>query len=143
MKRYILLLAMAVIVIITVSACTCMRDAQHETQIREIKSPVKVHIITRGNNPSGKKPLVVPRWVILEYRENGQVEWDINDPDVNFTIRFDKDGCPFEKCEFNNKNNKTGLIVVDPGEIDRPYAYSLEVEGHDPIDPGIIIWKKN
>ena len=100
----------------------------------------KVFIHTKGKNPSGKKPDVIPRWEMLKYGSKEQIEWNIIPEDVNFTLKFDKNGCPFGNSEFDNVNNISGPPVVNPGGKDEVYHYSVEVEGHDLIDPGIIIW---
>ena len=145
MKRFILLLAMAVFTIIAISSCTAMRDLQYQIPSKDIESLIIVNILTEDLD--GNKPKVVPRWVMLRYGTNQQVRWII-DQDVKFTIKFNielneklnKNGSPFEEKEFHNERPKSGRAVVDPGEKDEAYWYSVEVDGFEPIDPGIIIW---
>jgi hypothetical protein len=144
MKRFILLLGMAVFTIIALSSCTCIRYAcmSYIQPDKDIKKPILVKIKTKDLD--GRKPKVVPRVVMLKYGTNQRVEWKI-DQDVRFTINFDieanKNGRPFETDGFNNQHNKSGRAVVDPGEKEKAYWYSVKVDGFDLIDPMIIIWK--
>lgn len=101
-----------------------------------------VRILTKGTDSSDRKPDVVPRCAELRYGANEQIEWVIVPSNVPFTVRFKKEtGSPFEQDEFNNTDNVSGPPVVEPGENDEYYPYSLEVEDHDPIDPAIIFWR--
>jgi hypothetical protein len=132
MKRYILFLGMAVFTIIALSSCTCIRYAcmSYMQPDKDIKKPILVKIKTKDLD--GRKPKVVPRVVMLKYGTNQQVEWKIK--------LHKKSGSPFERDEFNNKDNKSGRAVVDPGETEKAYWYSVKVDGFDLIDPIIIIW---
>lgn len=86
--------------------------------------------------------VVVPRCGELHRGTNEQIEWVICPPDLNFTVRFDKEtGSPFEEKEFTRSNNTSGPPIDKLGEKDTFYAYSLVVDGHEPIDPGVIIWE--
>ena len=142
MKRLILLLAMAVFAIIAASSCACINDIQHVASAKDTKRPVIVNILTKGLDAPGNKPEVIPRWVMLKYGTNQHVRWII-DADVGFTIEFKEKGHPFEKKVFTKKNNISGRAVADPGEKDKDkfYYYSVKVDGFEPIDPGVIIWK--
>ncbi|MBN1831762.1 MAG: hypothetical protein JW896_06575 [Deltaproteobacteria bacterium] len=140
MKRFMILLTIAVFTIIAISSCTCMRYAcmRYMQPTKDIKKPILVKIKTKDTD--GKKPKVVPGWVMLRYGTNQQVEWKI-DEDVEFTIKFNNTmGSPFEIDEFDNKHNKSGRVLVDPGEKDKAYWYSVVVDGFEAIDPGIIVW---
>jgi hypothetical protein len=145
MKRFILLLTMAVFTIITISSCTCIRYTcmKYSQPAKDIRKPIRVKIKTKDLD--GRKPKIVPMGVMLKHGTNQQVEWKI-DQDVRFTINFDieanKNSRPFETYEFNNQHNKSGRTVVDfdPGEKEKVYWYSVEVEGFEPVDPMIIIW---
>jgi hypothetical protein len=100
-----------------------------------------VRILTKGSNSSGKKPDVVPRCGELQFESNEQIEWVTVPPNVGFTVTFIKEtGSPFADEVFTSANNISGP-PKDPGEKDKFYAYSLEVDGHATIDPGVIIWK--
>ena len=96
-----------------------------------------VLILTKG---ASQKPDVKRRCEELKYKGNEQIEWVITPPDVPFTVKFKEEtGSPFEGKKFNNTNNISGPPIYDPGEKDRYYAYTLDVQGHI-IDPGVIIW---
>ena len=101
-----------------------------------------VRILTKGADSSDRKPDIVPRCAELHHGANEQIEWVIVPPDVSFTVRFKKEtGSPFEQDEFNKLDNASGPIVVEPGENDRYYPYSLEVKDHETIDPAILLWR--
>jgi hypothetical protein len=143
MKRFILLLAMAVFTIMAISSCTGDTFVQSAAFARDDKAPQykKVFIHTKGQDASRKKPDVYRRCEELKYGGNEQIEWIIVPNNVKFTIRFNKNDSPFESDVFDNEHNISGPPVVDPGENDDFYAYSLEVIGHQPVDPGVIIWR--
>ena len=133
MKRYILLLTMAVFTIIVISSCTCMNDLRPESRDK------RVLIITRYLDDD-EKPKVEPEVVRLKYKKGQQVIWTIDDPERKFTIKFDKiGGSPFDGDEFNNAKNKSGKVKVDPDQNVVFYYYSVKVKGFKPIDPEIII----
>ena len=85
--------------------------------------------------------VVLPRCGELRWGTNEQIEWVICPSDLDFTVRFDKEtGSPFAEKEFTRSNNISGPPLDKPGERDKYYAYSLEVDGQK-IDPGVIIWE--
>jgi hypothetical protein len=97
---------------------------------------IKIHV-------ADGKILVTPRCQDLNRGKKEQATWEITPPDLKFKVSFNKpQGSPFGPREFDNKNNVSGEIVIAPGEDgqDQFFPYSVEVEGYDPIDPGIIIW---
>lgn len=132
MERFILLLAMVIFTIMTISSCSGMKDEKPVTKDKKVK--------IRTKNLHGKKPRVEPPWVTVRYGTDEQVIWDIDDTDLAFTIKFKKDESPFEKKVFGNNENKSGRSKVDPGEVEKFYYYSVEVDGFEPIDPGVIVW---
>jgi hypothetical protein len=134
---------MAVFTIMALSSCTCLRYlcTSYSQPDENLRKPILVKIKTKDLD--GKKPKIVPRVVMLKYGTNQEVEWKI-DRDVRFTINFDidanKNGLPFRTDQFNDKENKSGRAIADPGDKEKAYWYSLDVEGFEPIDPIIIIW---
>jgi len=98
----------------------------------------KVRILTKGPK---KRPEVLPRCEELEIESNEQIKWVISPDDVKFTVRFKGEG-PFEENVFDQDNNISGPPKYDPDENDKFYAYTLEVEDHITIDPGVIIWRR-
>ncbi len=133
MKRFILLLGTTVFTFIAISSCTCKR---HEKAVCPEPQNVPVAIITKFL--PGNKPVVTPV-VRLRYGTEQQVIWEIDDPELEFTIYFNKNGSPFDEDKFDNKKNKSGKAEVDPGPNAKFYYYSVDVEGFEPIDPAIII----
>jgi hypothetical protein len=97
---------------------------------------IKIHV-------ANDRILVTPRCQDLNRDRDERAAWEITPPDLKFKVRFDKpQGSPFGSREFDNKNSASGQIVIAPvadGQ-DQFFPYSVEVEGYDPIDPGIIIW---
>jgi len=102
----------------------------------------KVKIKTKGLDPSERRPHVSPRCAELRYGHDEQIEWEIDNTALKFTVKFDKEtGGPFERDVFDNAHITSGPIKDDPGENDAFYSYSLMVQGYDTIDPGVIIWR--
>ena len=91
---------------------------------------------------SGRKPDVKPRCAELKTGGNKEVLWVTVPPGLNFTVKFDKEkGSPFEETVLSGVGIiKSGPIKVNPKGKDEFYAYTLEVDNHEIIDPGIIIW---
>ena len=145
MKRFILLLVMAVFTITAISSCTCLRYLcmNYSEPDGDLRKPILVKIKTKGLD--GRKPEIKPKSVMLKYGTNQQIKWKI-DQDVDFTINFNIDAnkdrrLPFETYEFSNENNISGPVQkhAAPGEKELVYWYSVRVVGFDPIDPIIII----
>ena len=97
-----------------------------------------VHIIVNGSDIE-----VHPRCVELKCGTKEEIEWVIYPSNLEFTVKFNKNGCPFGQTNFTRSDNTSGPITVSPQQVqnDKFYSYWLEVQGHNPIDPGIIIWK--
>lgn len=144
MKRFTLFFAMAVFTIMAVSSCVVYTSAKPETYVQDVKSPQikRVLILTKGKNSGKKEPDVAPRCAELMLEGNEQIEWVIVPPDVGFTVTF-KDDTPFEKKTFDNEYNLSGPIQKTSVGNDEFYEYSLEVDGHKIIDPGVLIWSRH
>ena len=95
-----------------------------------------IHIHKRGSDID-----VAPRCAELQFGTNEQIEWVAVPSNLVFTLSF-KGESPFERTDFDNEHNISGPPVVDPGENDRFYAYTLVVD-QKTIDPGVIIWRRN
>jgi len=98
--------------------------------------PITIHL-------ENKQIMVDPRVASLRRAYKQQARWQIAPPDLQFKVRFDKpQGSPFAQAEFDNTNNISGPIVVPPSSdgSDQYFPYTVEVEGYDSIDPGVIIW---
>ena len=111
--------------------------ARNNTKAAQYKT---VRILIRGSDID-----VVPRCEDLQCGTHEQIEWRVCPPDLDFTVRFDKEaGSPFEGKVFNNQKNISGPLNVELGidEDDRFYPYTLTVAGQT-IDPGVIIWKRH
>ena len=135
MDRYILFLTLAVFTIVAISSCTCLSDMKPGPPDKVVK--------IRTKNLHGKNPSIEPPWEHLEYGTDQQIIWEIDNPELNFTVMFKKNETPFDKHEFNKNANKSGRAEHDPGEKEKFYKYSIKVDGFDLIDPGIIIWRRN
>ncbi len=133
MKRFILFLTMAVFSVIAISSCTCMKEVRPKPPEPRDK-PVLIITSVHGHK------LDVKPWIEhLNYRRDEQIIWQIDDPDREFNIYFNKNGSPFEKNHFKNADNESGNAQVDPGSNVLFYDYTVEVDGFDSLDPVIII----
>jgi hypothetical protein len=132
MKRFILLLTMAIFTIMAVSSCESERDREPEPKIK--------FVVIDSSPEQGNKPIITPEVVRLSHKAGDQVMWVITDPDKNFLIKFDKNGCPFRENEFSNNRDISGRTMESPGNKPQIYRYSVKVDGLDPLDPIIIVW---
>ena len=136
MKRLILLLTLAVFTIIAISSCTCMQDVRPKPPEPRDKP---VTIITESVH--GHKLDVKPWIEHLSYKNGEQIIWQIDDPDREFHVYFNKNGSPFDGDHFDHANNKSGKPKHDPHLNIEFYDYTVDVDGFDAIDPVIIIHK--
>jgi hypothetical protein len=108
---------------------------------KDTKAPQYRTINIVASGPQPPAPIIIDHWVILRKSINEEAEWVIHPQPTRFTVKFDKgDGSPFADDEFTSTDSVvSGPIVVEPQDPPKAYRYSLEVEGYDRIDPGVII----
>lgn len=138
MKRIFMLLSMTVFICMVISSCTPVEKVDNSKDRPPALEDKPVMIITRGQ--SGLPPKIVPEFIVLRSHKREQVKWFIDDDELNFTIKFEKNGTPFTTDEFGNSNNASGQSLSNPGNKPQIKYYSVYVEGFPDVDPGIIWW---
>lgn len=96
---------------------------------------IKIHI-------AADQIKVTPNAPVLRRSAGDQAQWEITPPKLSFKVKFNKPGgSPFDSVEFDNTNNSSGDITAtpEPDGSGQCFGYSVEVEGYETLDPGIII----
>lgn len=86
---------------------------------------------------------VEPEPFAISKNNQEEVIWQASDPDLEFTVEFEKGDSPFHDSQFNKYFNVSGLVrrsvLADP---QRTYKYTVRVEGvRNPLDPTGVITK--
>ena len=85
---------------------------------------------------------VAPDTFYISKSKQEEVLWVATNPNLEFTVEFDKGDSPFYEVQFNKEFPASGLVrrgvLCDP---QRKYKYTVRVEGYKPRDPGGVITK--
>ncbi len=108
-----------------------------------IEDPKKVQTvyITPGARP-GDPPRVVPKLITLfekdSFKNPKQIKWECTDPSAKFEVKFKSESeTPFDRLVYNNTYHESSE-PRDGCTADKPYKYSVSVNGGT-LDPDVII----
>jgi hypothetical protein len=111
------------------------------SQSAAVPAPDECHRHTVTISVVKEQIRVEPELFAISKNNQEEVIWEASDPNLEFTVEFEKGDSPFHDSQFNKYFSASGLVrrsvLADP---QRTYKYTVRVEGvRNALDPTGVV----